>query len=985
MSPSRVLLALVSRTAEDASTSSTLDISTGNSGVDEFLNLMSSPFKSEFESNSILAAFGTSVGAFVALVFGFSLLRPRHRVVYAPKLKLADEKHTPPPIGNRMFSWVRPLAKTKEEQLVEKIGLDATIFLRFTKMLRNMFIIISIIGCGVMIPVNVVDSNKSISTGAALAVMTPQFVFGSAYWAHVVCAWVFDIIIAYFLWHNYRRVRRLRRQYFASSEYQRSLHARTLMITDVPQKLRSDEGLMRITDEVNPTGVLPRATIGRNVKGLPKIIEEYEETVKELESVLAKYFKNPDKLPAKRPTMRAPKKFAGDGPSGKVDAIDYLTGRIKSLETEIKDTRDRIDKRDAMPFGFTSWEQIEHAHLVAYTARKKSPQGTEIVLAPRPHDLIWENLPVGKHARRTRRLMNNIWVSILTLIWMPINACIAVFLSNLSNLGLVWPAFQKQLEAHSTLWAIVQGIAAPALTSAVYMILPVIFRRLSIRAGDTTKTARERHVIHNLYAFFVFNNLIIFSLFSALWYYVAAIVAAKQKHESVWHAVTNGDIFIKIMLALCQVSPYWITWLLQRNLGAVIDLAQLLQLFWVWFAKTFMSPTPRQHIEWTAPPPFDYANYYNYFLFYATSALCFATLQPVVLPVTAAYFALDCWMKKYMFLYIYVTKNESGGQFWRVVYNRMVFAAILANVIIALVVKARGTWIMIAALAPAPFCLLGFKFYCMKTFDADMHFYVRTGSHDQEALAPGTGSKRTTQITSKYGHPAMYKSLITPMVNAKAKHVLSEVYHGRLDEDNGVGSYSDYALDNMAPSKVGSAKPPDAPFELVSEAQMDFANYKNRADFRDEFSGGIYGKPEDLISERSQTPKSFLGRTGTWSPNSSRASSSSPDPTRQPFDESIPVPDIRNHPAFRRPDSNTGDVGELDTRSGAYTNPYHDEAQTGLLYDTQGPPILGQPGGQQYGLDRWRTNESGDPGGYGQVRQDVDDEPVSYDYYRGRR
>jgi hypothetical protein len=83
-----------------------------------------------------------------------------------------------------------------------------------------------------------------------------------------------------------------------------------------------------------------------------------------------------------------------------------------------------------------------------------------------------------------------------------------------------------------------------------------------------------------------------------------------------------------------------------------------------------MSPTPRQLIEWTAPPPFDYASYYNYvgdefkllsrglgdtnleqqFLFYATVALCFATLQPIVLPVTALYFALDSWLKKYLLM-----------------------------------------------------------------------------------------------------------------------------------------------------------------------------------------------------------------------------------------------------------------------------------------------------------------------------------------------
>jgi hypothetical protein len=57
-------------------------------------------------------------------------------------------------------------------------------------------------------------------------------------------------------------------------------------------------------------------------------------------------------------------------------------------------------------------------------------------------------------------------------------------------------------------------------------------------------------------------------------------------------------------------------------------------------------------IKRTAPPPFDYASYYNYFLFYSTVALCFAALQPVTLVVTAFYFTLDASMKKYLLLLV---------------------------------------------------------------------------------------------------------------------------------------------------------------------------------------------------------------------------------------------------------------------------------------------------------------------------------------------
>lgn len=971
---SKSLTALLRRQGDDSSSSpSNTDsgISTGSDAGDQLVKLISDPFKSEFQFQSVWAALGTGWGLTLAIAVLFSLLRPRHTLVYAPKNKLADEKHAPPPIGKGVFSWIKPIWKTKEDVIVEKAGLDAAIFLRFTRMLRNMFIVLSVIGCGILIPVNVLGRNKSISHNlSGLTIITPQSLFGNLLWSQVVAAYAFNIIVAYFLWHNYRKVRRLRRNYFSSSEYQRSLHARTLMVTDVPSNLRSDEGVMRVTDEVNPTGVLPRATVGRNVKDLPDLIKKHEEAVYDLEAVLAKYLKKPDNLPAQRPTMKGPG-------GGKVDSIEFLTSRISDLEVQIKDVRDRVDKRDAMSYGFASWDSIEQAHAVAYTAKKKHPQGTTVELAPRPNDLIWENLPLSKAARRTKRVWLNVWVAVLTLVWIPLNAFIAVFLSNLSNLGLVWRGkdgkggFQAQLEKNRAGWAIVQGIAAPALTSTVYLLLPIIFRRLLIRAGDTTKTSRERHVVHNLYAFFVFNNLVIFSIFSALWGFVVAVID-KEHDQGVWEAIKAGNFWLRFVTSLYQVSPFWITWLLQRNLAAATDLSQALNLVLIFFKRRFMHPTPRQYIEWTAPQPFDYASYYNYFLFYATVALCFATLQPVVLPVTAAFFALDSILKKYLLLYIFVTKTESGGQFWRILFNRVVFGVILANVTVALSVKAHGNWAMVAAMIPAPFLMIGLKYYCKRTFDDDLQYYVRGGMRDAEGLQSGkTGHKTAERVASRFGHPALFKPLITPMVHAKARHILSQIYSGRLNEENMThhGS-SDYAMENMAPSRPGAPTRGNAPFEIVPDSQMDFSYYKNRADFREELGGGIYGRPDDLVSERSHTPKSFMTRQ--WSsPGSSRETSPSPNRGRLRTYES--KPSLSDHPAFRD-HSQSSDPDRTGMRGGLST-PYGDDNEQ--LLGHQQPVPYGE------NMNRWDTGSSTHTG-YGRVQQEAD-EGGSYDYFRRGR
>lgn len=876
----------------------------------------------------------------------FCLLRPYNRVVYAPRAKHADSKHAPPQIGKGIFDWIAPVAKTKEQDFVDKVGLDAAVFMRTARMLRNIFTALSVVGCGILIPTYLVtssgftvgsDDEAGQGTGFFMR-LTPRYIFGkSSLWALVVCAYAFTGIVCYFLWLNYRAVVRLRRAYFDCPDYQRSLHSRTLLLTDMPKEFRSDDGIIRITDDVKATDSVPRAAVGRNVKDLPELVEEHEEAVRKLEGYLAKYLKNPDKLPATRPTCKASVKDSSYSKGQKVDAIEYLTSRIKELEHQIKEVRESVDKRNALPFGFASYEKISEAHSVAYISRKGGPHGTNIRLAPKPHDLVWKNLKLLRKDRKWNNFINNLWIAVLTFFWTGPNIFIAIFLSNLSNLALVWPAFKDNYNGYPQLWAVVQGVLAPAITTLFFYFLPRIFRRLCINAGDMTKTSRERHVTHKLYSFFVFNNLILFSLFASLWGFVATVVQASTEADTdVWQEIVDAKFGQSIVSKLIAISPYWISWLLQRNLGAAIDLGQLVNLAWRSFSKRFLAPTPRELIELSAPQPFDYAAYYNYFLFYSTVALSFGTIQPLVLPVAAFYFWLDSYLKKYLLLYVFVTKYESGGMFWRTIYNRMIFAIILSNLVVFLVVFVQGDykahWEMLVAMGPLPFAIAAFKWYCAREFDDAIHWYQKgKAMTDTEIAAGERKSRKNDKVGTRFGHPVLYQPLMTPMVSKKAQHMLKQVYGGRtsLDDNRHAGGYSDVYMDSMDTHKPGKTSDAVPGFEIVDEHSMDFENYKNRPEFREQAGGDgeLYGNPADIM--RPGTPGTIMTgitRTDTWKTNDSRSRSES----RQ---------------RHNRDDSNDSDFTHVDYDANMteYPRGYHKT------------PILGRdasPSGSERSMDR---------------------------------
>lgn len=831
---------------------------------DKVLGLLSDPFQGQIQVRAFWASLGLSIGLSVGLAILFSFLRPRHDLVYAPKKKHTDAKHAPPPVGRGPFEWLGPVWRTKEDILVEKLGLDAAVFLRFIRMLRNIFGIAGVLGLLIMLPVNVTTGNSAVQDkNNVFATMTPLYTWGNGLWAQVIMTYTIQLVVVYFLWHNYRRVYALKRAYFESPEYQQSFHARSVMIRHIPKSLRSNEGIVRVIEQVNPTGMTPIPIPARNVKHVPELIEEHEKAVRKLESVLAKYLKNPDRLPTK-PLIKLPKgsasvRAAASGmpiTNGKVDAIDYYRRLIEVYERNIDLARQQIDSRDIMSYGFAAWEQVSQAHVVAYAARKEKPNRTRITSAPKPSNIIWKNMTLSSAELKRKRTANAVYISLLTLLWTPINAGLAVFVSNLSNLGILWPSFQVSLQRNRAFWSIVQGVAAPALTSLFYLLLPIMLRRLQVRAGDVTKTQRDRHVLRNLFTFFIINNLLIFSLFSAFWQYITAIVNNTQD-GNVWAAVRQGQFFLTITSQLCaSMSPFWIIWILQRNLGAAIDLAQLWTLFYQWFARKFMSPTPRQHIEWTAPPPIDYAAYYNYFLFYSAIALVYATLQPLILLCTALYFTLDSVLKKYLLMYVFITKNESAGAMWRTLFNRLIFSCILADIVVAITVKARGTWAMVIALIPLVVILMVFKMYCARTFDSGMDYYTRTVLEPKEAERLGSindpSMKALARTEYKFHHPALTRKLLTPMVSAKAKHIVSQIYSGRVSSD--LEAYeADQADMPMQPLRARGEPRLKQPFEVVPDSQQDYEYFKDREDF-EEAGGDNLGKPEDLIESRPNTP-----------------------------------------------------------------------------------------------------------------------------------
>lgn len=213
---------------------------------------------------------------------------------------------------------------TKEPVLIDKIGLDAAVFLRFLRMMRWLFTSIALLTCAALIPINITQSfrNGPKDGRDALSILTIRDVSGNILFVHVAATYIICLMVMVFVYLNWKQVLRLRSEWYRSPEYINSFYARTLMITSVPKKFQSDEGIRAIFETTHAPYPTTGVHIGRHVGRLADLIEFHNEAVRELERVLVKYLKG-GKIAKERPTIRLGGFMCFGGT--KKDAIDYYT------------------------------------------------------------------------------------------------------------------------------------------------------------------------------------------------------------------------------------------------------------------------------------------------------------------------------------------------------------------------------------------------------------------------------------------------------------------------------------------------------------------------------------------------------------------------------------------------------------------------------------------------------------------------------------
>lgn len=244
----------------------------------------------------------------------------------------------------------------------------------------------------------------------------------------------------------------------------------------------------------------------------------------------------------------------------KVDAINYYSEKVQNLQSKIIEERSRISSSKKTNYGWILFDKVSWAHANAkYLASASSPlksfskifEGTtpSIELAPQPKDIIWSNLSLNEHLKRTKRLIITCIFYAFVFLWFIPSSFLSAS-NNVKNLLKLFPNSTKFMKANPTFVSLFSAWFTPIIMAIFFFILPKILRFMSQQQGYMTGTSLDRQVLAKLFIFFIINNFLVFTVSSTL----ISIYTEIQQAVANGQTISAEDFFLTMKSNLTQVA-----------------------------------------------------------------------------------------------------------------------------------------------------------------------------------------------------------------------------------------------------------------------------------------------------------------------------------------------------------------------------------------------------------------------------------------------
>ncbi|CAG8481845.1 9876_t:CDS:2, partial [Acaulospora colombiana] len=443
-------------------------------------------------TDSSIPTFTSSVVFNVALTGGlfiaFEITRKRNKKVYEPRTYLVPEEKRSESSHGGLLGWLIPILKISDDKVVNRIGLDAYMFLRFIRLFAIIYAVFTIVGIGILLPVNYINQ---LGKPGLNSFTMGNISDSNRLYAHVIAAYFFsgkgkgNLLAIHYLRIETLTYIRLRHEYLTTPEHRISPRATTILVLGIPNKLNNENELKRLFD-VFPGGVR-RIWINRDPDNISKLHTKREGLIGKLEAsetaLIRTYAIHLEKkvdggeedieAGSKVPKALRPVHRTSPVIGSKVDSIETYRRELRTINGKIDERLKNIKDFRQLNSAFIQFNNYVGAQMAANLT---IPHLTEIS----PGDVIWENLNIPRSQKMVRRLFSFSVSTALTLLWL-IPVAFVASISKLSKLTEVIPFLQPVVDKlPSSVIGIIQG-SALELFQIGPLVVNILFKKFLVK------------------------------------------------------------------------------------------------------------------------------------------------------------------------------------------------------------------------------------------------------------------------------------------------------------------------------------------------------------------------------------------------------------------------------------------------------------------------------------------------------------------------
>ncbi|KAJ2446834.1 hypothetical protein GGF42_005589, partial [Coemansia sp. RSA 2424] len=461
-------------------------------------------------------------------------------------------------------------------------------------------------------------------------------------------------------------------------------------------------------------------------------------------------------------------------PWERVDAIDYW--RTKFLEADIsfrqlRDTQDRSsDDQGRSTTAFVTFEDAASAHMVTQLSCYPNPGYMKARLAPEPRGVYWPNVWIS--SRRKWAGFTLKWVCVL-VIWAFWSVPVILFSSLLTpaSLGKIFPSV---LSANHSLLRSFLSTTVPSVFLLLFLnMLPWILKQVHFVTGVRTKPDIDYSVMTKMWAFLVFNVILVFGFSGTFW-------------NQILNVVNNpGTVMQKLASNIPRVGTFFTGYILVLGVGyQPFKLLQLRPVVWH-IGRQWLCSTPRDYARLVSPVYIDWYSVYPYPLLVFGIAMIYSTFSPPVVVGAVIYFVIGYPVMKYLLLYVYFHPFETAGMAWPKVCRRMILSVILYQIVILTFVIVRGGGWYTFSMVPIIMLYMWFFYHVGWSLEKQgtvlpVYLWRNPPPHSSYPLPPdGHEDYDAASLVSPYAGPTTGcgDSLVGKPPTLRAMHVGSPQHH----------------------------------------------------------------------------------------------------------------------------------------------------------------------------------------------------------------